>query len=141
MSTMATHRFDALAKALGRRTTRRRTILGLGGGGAAAVALAALPGAPATSAQGTPTAGAGTGGMAENNATLFVQTASGGTFAPNPQAGTPVSSKKLAGPHGSYLVTLQGHSGETIAFSDRPARQFGEVPTPKFFTSMGFTAA
>ena len=33
---------------------------------------------------------------------------------------------------------MHGHTGETIGFSDRPQRNFGEVPTPKFFTGLGF---
>ena len=47
----------------------------------------------------------------------------------------------MAATHGDYLLTLTGHSGETIYFSDRPEREFGEVKTNQFFQSMGFTPA
>jgi hypothetical protein len=137
--------FDRLSRWVANRPlTRRRTLA------AASSALAGLVGTRSgTRAQATPTAtpsATGTG-LAANNSTLFVQTATGGTFRPNPQASaTPVTVGRgtpapVTAAHGAYLLTLQGHSGETIAFSDRPARQFGEVKTSQFFPSMGFTPA
>lgn len=144
---MDARRFDRLSTSLARAALSRRTAFR----GLAAAAVAVLGGAlgrGATVAQGTPAAGPGQ--LAADNSTLFVQTAIGGTFHPNPQAGQPLATPAGATPapgatpvaatHGDYLLTLTGHTGETIAFSDRPARQFGEVKTTQFFQSMGFTA-
>lgn len=140
-------RFDRLAKRFARRRLSRRAVLRSSGAGLAAAALgvvdrAAAQDATAPASSGTPGT---TAGLAANNATLFVQTATAGTFQPNPQAaaetpgaaaGTPVAAGR-----GAYLLTLQGHSGATIAFSDRPQRNVGQVKTSQFFTSMDFTPA
>jgi hypothetical protein len=79
--------------------------------------------------QETPTAG---GEMAADASTLFVQTAAGGTFLPNTMATPEV------GVHGDYLLTLSGHPGQTIGFSDRPQRNFGEIDTTTFLATLGF---
>jgi hypothetical protein len=133
-------RFDRLARALaGRRLSRRAALRATSAG--AAVALAAR-GRGALAQEATPTAG----GVAEDDASLFVQTAASGTFAPNPAAGaggTPAAAATPAAEsrRGAYLLTLNGHAGETIGFSDRPQRAFGEVKTAQFLKAMGFTAA
>ena len=118
------HQFDTLARSLATGRSRRSALKG----GALAVAGTAL-GAKATLGQGTPTAE----GLAENGATLFVQTAAGGTFLPNTLA-SPES-----GFHGDYLLTLSGHSGQTIGFTDRPQRDFGQVETASFIEQLGFS--
>ncbi len=141
---MDPRRFDALAKRLAARRLSRRAVTK----GGVASWVAALAGAGAARAQdATPGGGGGTDAVvAEDNATLFVQTAAAGSFRPNPMAGPAATPGGPAGTpdparRGAYLLTLEGHSGETIAFSDRPQRQFGEVKTPRFFDSMGFTPA
>jgi len=141
---MEANRFDQISKRFARRLSRRRALQQLGASGLAAglLAAAALP-AGATATQGTPAATAVADALAANNATSFVQTATGGSFRPNPLAGTAASSgpgTPAAAQHGTYLLTLHGHNGETIAFADRPQRTFAEVPTRRFFTGMGFTA-
>lgn len=118
--------FDAIVRSFGTRRSRRSAVKG----GVATVAGLAL-GTGAAQAQGTPEAGEG----AADSATLFVQTAAGGTFLPN------ASSSPEAGKHGTHLLTLSGHSGQTIHFSDRPQRSFGQVETETFLESMGFTPA
>jgi len=127
-------RIEALCKRLAAPRSRRQA-LRAGLLGAAATALARLGAA----AQATPQA---RNAVAANNSTLFVQTATGGALRPNPAAapsspaGTPTTAR-----HGAYVLTLTGHNGETIAFADRPQRDFGEVKTVQFFKSMGFTPA
>lgn len=143
---MDSARFDRLTVALASRPVTRRRALAAGTTLLSGLASSlrggrAQPATPST----TPTAPA-TAGLAANNASLFVQTATGGTFQPNPAGsatpatvgrGTPAATQ----PHGAYLLTLHGHSGETIGFSDRPQRNFGEVKTSRFLQSMGFTPA
>lgn len=65
-----------------------------------------------------------------------MQTAGSGTFRPNSGSGTPTVSGGA-----DYLLTLEGHGGETIYFSNRPERIFGEAPTPQFLEGLGFTPA
>lgn len=128
---MQPSRFDRLSQRLSRRTSLR-WLAGIG--------VAATFGSDRVAAQGSPVANGGS--VADDNATLFVQTATAGTFRLHPAAATPASGTPGTGtalPPGAYLLTLSGHSGETIAFSDRPQRNFGEVKTPQFFKSMGFT--
>lgn len=153
---MDSHRFDAFTKWVAQTRLSRRTALRqLGWGGMAAGLFGAMAAPMRASAQATPaatpTAGAA-GELAANNATLFVQTAASGTFGPNPAAtGTPpaatgtdtsaTAATPTAAQPAAYRLTLHGHTGETIGFSDRPARNFGEVPTPRFLKSLGFTPA
>lgn len=153
-------RFDRLTRRLATQAlTRRRAFT------AGAAALAGLTGldrgtrAQDASPVATP---AGAGALAPHASTLFVQTATGGTFLPNPLAGQPLPppdiatpiagvtpdgsppagvATPVAGTHGDYLLTLTGHSGETIYFSDRPEREFGEAKTSSFLQTMGFTSA
>jgi hypothetical protein len=144
---MNENRFDGIAKLLAKRRLSRRSAMRAAGvtAGAAALGRTAL----AAAQDATPAAGAA--GLAEDKATLFVQTAAGGTFVRNPNAGKPLATaaSPVAVPGasptpavgGQYLLTLTGHAGETIAFSDRPQRNFGEVKTTNFFKTMGFTPA
>jgi hypothetical protein len=55
---------------------------------------------------------------------LFVQNASSGTF--------------VADGNGSYTLSLSGVSPQTIFFSDRPARDTGQIEMEKFVTSSCF---
>lgn len=138
---MDSTRFDALAKTLGQARSRRTVLTTLG---AAALGAIGLKTGGVTATQGipaaTPTAVVAAAGLAANNATLFVQTATSGTLTPNPAASaTPAAGTPTATQPGAYRLTLYGHTGETVGFSDRPRRDFGEVPTPQFFQGMGFT--
>ena len=67
---------------------------------------------------------------AENGKTksyLFVQNATSGTFVPDG--------------NGSYTLTLNGVSPQTIYFSDRPVRDAGQVAMQKFLDSMCFNSS
>jgi hypothetical protein len=64
------------------------------------------------------------GAQADKLMFLFLQTSSGGTL--------------VANNDGSYNLTLDGHHGGTIYFSDRPERVFGVSPTDDFLDSLGF---
>ncbi len=144
---MESTRFDRFAMRLAKKRVSRRTALRSGLLGSVASALSVI----AARAQATPAASnaatpAASGMVAADNSTLFVQTATGGIFRPNPEAGatpvpaaTPGNGLPVTQRRGDWLLTLTGHSGETIAFSDRPQRQYGEVATHHFFASMGFT--
>ena len=127
-------RFDAVARALAARRSRRGVVGGAAAGLAGlALGLAAAQDAPPTS----PAAGGG-----EDPTFLFVQTFAGGAFAQNPGAGTPVAGgAPTLGGGASYLLTLDGHHGGTVYFSDRPARIFGEAPTQAFLDGLGFSPA
>lgn len=73
---------------------------------------------------------------------LFVQTAGSGTFTPNPEAGTPeAGGTPTVGGGADYLLTLEGHHGGTVYFSDRPERIFGNAPTQQFLDGLGFAPA
>ena len=119
-------RFDHFARTLASRRLSRRHALTGGSLGLASM----LAGSAVASAQGTPTAGEE---LMADDATLFVQTAAGGTFLPNTLA-SPGS-----GEHGTHLLTLSGHAGQTIHFSDRPQRNFGSLATTAFLEALGFT--
>ena len=128
-------RFDSWSKAVARRSSRR-TVLRSTGVGLAAVlgGVAGLRGA--TAQEATPD------GTASAPSLLFVQIASSGSFAPNPQVGTPaVEGTPTVGGGADYLLTLEGHHGATIYFSDRPDRIFGDWPTQEFLDVLGFTPA
>jgi hypothetical protein len=72
---------------------------------------------------------------------LFVQNATGGTFAANPDAGASAGAgTPVPGGGASYLLTLEGHTGNTVYFSDRPARVFGSGSTQQFLDGLGFPA-
>ena len=77
---------------------------------------------------------------AGDSAFLFVQTFAGGALRPNPAAGTPAAGgSPTPGGGASYLLELAGHHGETVYFSDRPRRVFGEAPTQAFLDGLGFS--
>lgn len=128
-------RFDSLTAAFARRRTRRSALRGAG--------LAALFGGVAgfrgtTAQEATPAAHPDGSGSAP--ILLFVQTATGGGFSPNPHVGTPaVEGTPTVGGGAAYLLTLEGHHGATIYFADRPDRIFGDWPTQQFLDTLGFT--
>ena len=71
-----------------------------------------------------------------------MQTFAGGSFRPNPGAGTPAAEgTPTPGGGAAYLLTLEGHPGGTVYFSDRPDRVFGEAPTRDFLDGLGFSPA
>ncbi|MGE3797719.1 MAG: hypothetical protein AB7G88_07740, partial [Thermomicrobiales bacterium] len=74
---------------------------------------------------------------------LFVQTFASGSLVPSGQEGAQVEVTIIGTPTTieapGYTLTLSGHIGETIYFSDRPARVFGQTPTPIFLENLGFT--
>jgi hypothetical protein len=128
---MPTHRLDAIAKALAARRTRRAALQTTGAGIVAGLFGVAHQRASAQD----PTSDADA-----NAAFLFVQTASSGSFTANPSAGTPeIEGTPVPGGGGDYLLTLNGHHGGTIYFSDRPERVFGEEPTGQFLDGFGFS--
>lgn len=59
---------------------------------------------------------------------LFVQAASAATFAENTDASYSAE----------YLLTMKGHIGGKVSFTDRPERVFGEAPTQQFLDGLGF---
>src|SRR5699024_6376102 len=70
-----------------------------------------------------------------------VQTFASGRGDVNPAAGTPTASgTPVPGGGAPYLLTLDGHTGLTVYFSDRPAREVGAVPTGGFLDTLGFGA-
>jgi hypothetical protein len=62
---------------------------------------------------------------------LFVQSASSATLVENIDTNDIVQ----------YLLTMKGHTGGTVYFSDRPERIFGEASTQKFLDGLGFDPA
>jgi len=128
-------RFDRLTRQFGGRTTRRTAM----GGTLAAFALGALE--QVAAGQGTPESGAaGTAKLGEKPVFMFVQTASGGRGEVNPGAGTPVIDGTPTPAGGaSLLLTLEGHAGVTVYFSDRRDRIVGAAPTDDFLKGLGFS--
>jgi hypothetical protein len=133
---MDASRFDRLTRHLGGRTSRRTALgtalaaLGLGSLDRLATAQDATP---ATSPGATPVA------EGEEPVFMFVQTFASGRGDMNPGAGTPVAAGTPTPAGGaSFLLTLEGHTGQTIYFSDRPDRIVGAVPTEEFLDQLGF---
>lgn len=125
---MESHRFDGLARRFAGRMSRRGAIAA-----GAAGALGGLGMREGVAQDATPAA-------AEGETFYFVQTASSGTFVPNPNAGTPaVSATPTPGGGAQYRLTLEDHTGGTIYFSNRPERIFGDAPTGKFLDGLGFS--
>ncbi len=125
------HRFDAFTQAGGTRLSRRTALqaTGLGLACSRLTPQEATPPASPTAPGADPTF-------------LFVQTATAGSFTPNPDAGTPTAvGTPAAGGGGDYLLTLEGHHGGTVYFSDRPERIFGNAPTQAFLVGLGFSPA
>ena len=130
---MDTRRFTMMNGALSSRLSRRAALPV-----AAFTASLVTTAARGTDAQGTPAAA--TAQRAPSDASfLFVQSATSGTFAVNPGAGTTsASGTPVAGDGADFLLTLEGHTGNTVYFSDRPERIFGEAPTQAFLDGLGF---
>jgi hypothetical protein len=131
---------DRLSRWMAHRASRRSVL----SGAAAGAMVASLSGHArgALAQDGTPTAvdDMGTPAAETQQEFLFVQTAASGTFAANPGAGTPTAlGGTEAGGGADYLLTLQGHNGHTIYFSDRPERITGAGPTEAFLDGLGFT--
>ncbi len=130
-------RFDGLARAATRRLTRRTALKASGVGLAGGLAMHSAVSAAAQDAA-TPTTVDGV--TLTDGAFLFVQSATSGTLETNPGAGTPsATGTPVAGGGGDYLLTLRGHTGNTIYFSDRPERIFGEGSTDRFIAGLGFS--
>ena len=129
---MEPRRLDTLTRSLSSRLSRRTALQASGLGLAAGLAAAAPIRARAQDATPDPTS--------DNASFLFVQSAASGTFAANPGAG-PASTDGTPTPGGGadYLLTLDGHTGNTVYFSDRPERIFGEAPTDQFLAGLGFS--
>jgi hypothetical protein len=118
-------RFDALARSLGGRTSRRVAVRGLGGAGAAA---ALLGGRRAAAQEATPSASPeAADDAADDTAFLFVQVAESGSWAPK------------EGADGVFTLTLDHANGQTVYFSDRPERVMGMAPTQAFLDGLGFS--
>lgn len=129
---METARSDGIARSLATRFSRRTAVQASGFGLAAGlVATSPLSG---SAQEATPDP------LSDDATFLFVQSAASGTFTANRAAGTPAASDGTAAIGGGapYLLTLEGHTGNTIYFSDRPERIFGEAPTEQFLAGLGF---
>jgi len=63
----------------------------------------------------------------QSSSTLFVQTFDGGSLQPTDGDAT------------TFVLTLQGDSGHTVAFSDRPERVVSAVSTQVFLDALGFS--
>ena len=127
---METPRRDGIARSIAARFSRRTAVQASGIGLAAGlVATSPLSG---SAREATPDP------LSDDATVLFVQSATSGTFAANPLAGTPTIDSVSVGGGADYLLTLEGHTGNTIYFSDRPERIFGEAPTQAFLDGLGF---
>ena len=124
-------RFDSVTRSHSSRLSRRAALQTAGLGLAAGVMTTTARNATAQDATPDP--------LADDATFLFVQSAASGTFAANPGAGTPTDTgTPVAGGGADYLLTLEGHTGNTVFFSDRPERIFGEAPTQTFLANLGF---
>jgi hypothetical protein len=124
-------RFQSLTRSVSSRLSRRAALQASGLGLAAGVM--ATTSRVATAQDATPDP------LSDDAMFLFVQSATSGTFSPNRDAGTPtVDSTPAPGGGADYLLTLEGHTGSTVYFSDRPERIFGEAPTRRFLDGLGF---
>lgn len=134
---MDASRFDRLTRALAGRTTRRTAV----GSALAGIALGGLGHLDPLAAQdATPAPGASPD--ADPPVFMFVQTAASGRGEVNPAAGTPEpEGTTVPGGGAPWLLTLEGHTGLTVYFSDRPDRIVGASPTGDFLQGLGFTPA
>ena len=127
---MEPRHFHTLTRSLSARLSRRTALQASGIG--LAVGLVATAPLQATAQDATPD-------PLGDASFLFVQSASSGTFTLNPGAGTPAADgTPTPGGGADYLLTLEGHTGNTVYFSDRPERIFGEAPTQAFLDGLGF---
>jgi hypothetical protein len=115
--------FDRLTQAFGTRLSRRTALTASAGFGG--LALAGTTVALATAQEATPVASPVADG--EKTVFLFVQSFDGGSLMPKP------------GEEGTFVLSLNGEHGHTIAFSDRPERIVASVPTQSFLDGLGFT--
>jgi len=130
--------FDRIGKLFAhRRLSRRRPLAGGAGLAAGALAAAGIDAkaaaarapehaapAPGVTALAPPAAGG-----AKPTTFLFLQSFEAGSLVPKP--GVP----------GRYTLTLKQGLGDTVYFSDRPAKVVGTVPTDRFLQGLGFTPA
>jgi hypothetical protein len=134
---MHSSRFDHLTRHLARRATRR-TALGTAFAGLGLASLDSLVAAQ----EATPPSDATPVAEGDKGVYMFVQTFAAGRGEVNPGAGTPVADGASAPAGGaSILLTLDGHTGHTLYFSDRPERVVGAIPTERFLETLGFTQA
>ena len=139
---MNSARFDRFTRFLAGRSTRRAAVGSTLAGALAGLTsldrlAAAQPATPSPAA--TPVPGA-------KPVFMFVQTARSGRGEVNPHAGTPAATgtpvaatTPVPGGGAPFLLTLEGHTGLTVYFSDRPARVVGASPTAKFLPGLGFS--
>ena len=123
---MNSDRFDTLARTFSARLPRR---LALRRGAAALVAGAGLAAAGRRAAGQEASPVASPEAEDAEGSDLFVQTFRAGTLVPK------------SGEEGVYVLTLEGGTGQTVYFSDRPARRVGLVPTAVLLEQLGFTPA
>jgi hypothetical protein len=129
---MDTNHFDRFTRFLAGRTSRRTAL------GATLASVGFALGDKTVAQEATP-APAATPTEGEKPVFMFVQTFTGGRGEINPGAGTP-SADGTPVPAGgaSFLLTLEGHPGQTVYFSDRPDRIVGASPTADFLEGLGF---
>jgi hypothetical protein len=134
--------FDRIAQSFAERRINRRAALGMTATVGTAIGFSIselrVTAQDQVTPEATPDSGA-TAALADAEF-LFVQTASSGTFVPNPSAGTPTADgSDEPGGGADYLLTLDGHNGHTVYFSDRPERITGVAPTDAFLEGLGFS--
>jgi hypothetical protein len=119
---METSRFDAVSRLLATRRTRRQALTAAG-----ALAAAGLVTHAAASQEATPAADGSD--PTQKIPYLFVQSFQSGSIAPK------------GGEAGTFTVTLDHGLGQTLYFSDRPARDVGATPTSQFLAGLNFSAS
>lgn len=125
---MEAQRFDQISKLFAaRRLSRRSALLSSSAGIAAGMLAATRLGQEASAAEATPTVELQAGDTVEKSTFMFVQSFQGGSVAAN------------AGADDRYTLSLNQGLGQTIYFGDRPSRQVGATPTPKFLEGIGFS--
>ena len=129
--------FDYLTRRLSEPINRRTAV----GASIAAIALGALQQGVVGQGTPVPAVGATPGATDDKPVFLFVQTFASGRGEINPSAGAPtLEGTPTPGGGASLLLTMDGHSGQTIYFSDRPDQVVGAVPTQAFLDGLGFKA-
>jgi hypothetical protein len=133
---MDASRFDRLTRRLGRRTTRRAAV----GTVLAGLAAGSIDHVAAGQASPTPAPSASPPVEGEKPVFMFVETFSAGRAEANPAAGTPTTAgTPTPGGGAAFLLTLEGHTGLTVYFSDRPDRVVGATPTGAFLDGFDFS--
>lgn len=122
------HRFDSLSRLLSSSSSRRSAVIGASATLASTTAFGAVRAAAQNATPAATPAASPVAATTEQVPFLFVQSASSATYG-QPDAGSP------------HRLTLKGHTGGTIFFSDRPERIFGEAPTQQFLDGLGFAAS